>query len=158
MLQKNGSTKQDVCCICFENICTLEVQECGHQMCASCTLALCCHNKPNPSARVSPPPVCPFCRQNITQLVVAKPKLSQSTSKICRSHKITSKDYSEKGSSRKSISKESANAGSFKNILIKETAGTGSFKMVVSRSTSKGSGRIADLEWLNRLEESCWQA
>ncbi|KAI3461533.1 hypothetical protein Pfo_018196 [Paulownia fortunei] len=62
----------DLCCICFDQVCTIEVQECGHQMCAQCTLALCCHNKPNPTSSCPSVPVCPFCRSNIVKLVVAK--------------------------------------------------------------------------------------
>ncbi|XP_057796108.1 LOW QUALITY PROTEIN: putative E3 ubiquitin-protein ligase XBAT31 [Salvia miltiorrhiza] len=42
-----------LCCICFDQVCTIEVQECGHQMCAQCTLALCCHNKPKPTTSSS---------------------------------------------------------------------------------------------------------
>ncbi|XWS71697.1 hypothetical protein CRYUN_Cryun03dG0161000 [Craigia yunnanensis] len=64
----------EVCCICFEQICTIKVQDCGHQMCAQCTLALCCHNKPNPTTASLTPPVCPFCRSIIVRLVVAKVK------------------------------------------------------------------------------------
>lgn len=64
----------DLCCICFDQVCTIEVQTCGHQMCANCTLALCCHNKPNPTTPAPKAPICPFCRSNITQLVVAKIK------------------------------------------------------------------------------------
>ncbi|XP_074346575.1 putative E3 ubiquitin-protein ligase XBAT31 [Apium graveolens] len=37
-----------LCFICFDQVRTIEVQDCGHQMCAHCTLALCCHNKTNP--------------------------------------------------------------------------------------------------------------
>lgn len=61
----------EVCGICFEEACTIQVQECGHTMCAHCTLALCCHNKPNPNqATLSPcAPVCPFCRSSIVKLV-----------------------------------------------------------------------------------------
>uniref|UniRef100_A0A2P2LEB4 RING-type E3 ubiquitin transferase n=1 Tax=Rhizophora mucronata TaxID=61149 RepID=A0A2P2LEB4_RHIMU len=63
----------ELCCICFEQVCTIEVQDCGHQMCAQCTLALCCHNKkPNPTTACPTPPVCPFCRSSIMRLVVAK--------------------------------------------------------------------------------------
>ncbi|KAL7085153.1 hypothetical protein ACP275_14G264000 [Erythranthe tilingii] len=62
----------DLCCICFDQVCTIEVQDCGHQMCAQCTLALCCHNKPNPTTSCTPVPLCPFCRSNIVKLVVAK--------------------------------------------------------------------------------------
>ncbi|KAG2670177.1 hypothetical protein I3760_14G071400 [Carya illinoinensis] len=61
----------ELCSICFEQMCTIEVQDCGHQMCAHCTLALCCHNKPNPTTACLTPPVCPFCRSIISKLVVA---------------------------------------------------------------------------------------
>ncbi|KAI5063262.1 hypothetical protein GOP47_0021809 [Adiantum capillus-veneris] len=64
----------ELCCICFEQTCTIEVRDCGHQMCAGCTLALCCHNKPNPAVPSSPAPVCPFCRSKIEQLRKAQPK------------------------------------------------------------------------------------
>lgn len=62
----------ELCCICFDQVCTIEVQDCGHRMCAHCTLALCCHNKPNPTTASVNPPVCPFCRSNIAHLIVAK--------------------------------------------------------------------------------------
>ncbi|KAL8480558.1 hypothetical protein ACS0TY_027193 [Phlomoides rotata] len=62
----------ELCCICFEQVCTIEVQNCGHQMCANCTLALCCHSKPNSSSAKIP--VCPFCRSSITRLAVAQTK------------------------------------------------------------------------------------
>ncbi|RZC83946.1 hypothetical protein C5167_046732 [Papaver somniferum] len=62
----------ELCCICFDQVCTIEVQDCGHQMCAHCTLALCCHNKPNPTSTSQSIPVCPFCRSNIAKLVVVK--------------------------------------------------------------------------------------
>lgn len=61
-----------LCCICFEQTCTIEVQQCGHQMCARCTLVLCCYSKPSPSTDRVKVPVCPFCRSSITQLVVVK--------------------------------------------------------------------------------------
>ena len=62
----------ELCCICFERTCTIAVQDCGHQMCAGCTLAFCCHNKPNPAMPNSPAPACPFCRRNIVQLKPAQ--------------------------------------------------------------------------------------
>ncbi|KAM3406198.1 hypothetical protein ACQJBY_000323 [Aegilops geniculata] len=62
----------ELCCICFDQACTIEVQDCGHQMCAPCTLALCCHNKPNPATLTMPSPACPFCRGGISRLVVAQ--------------------------------------------------------------------------------------
>ncbi|XP_023748522.1 putative E3 ubiquitin-protein ligase XBAT31 isoform X1 [Lactuca sativa] len=63
-------SETELCCICFDQVCTIEVQDCGHQMCAQCTLALCCHNKQNPST----PPVCPFCRSKIVRLVAVEIK------------------------------------------------------------------------------------
>ena len=62
---------EEVCSICFEQACTIEVRECGHQMCAACTLALCCHTKPNPATQGQPLPTCPFCRGSISRLAVA---------------------------------------------------------------------------------------
>ncbi|KAK6140242.1 hypothetical protein DH2020_026040 [Rehmannia glutinosa] len=64
----------DLCCICFEEVCSIEVQNCGHQMCANCVLALCCHSKSNSSTNSAKIPVCPFCRSSIIRLVVAKSK------------------------------------------------------------------------------------
>jgi len=66
----------ELCCICFDQVCTIEVKDCGHQMCAPCTLALCCHSKPNPTTLCLPSPSCPFCRCTISRLVVAMPKMN----------------------------------------------------------------------------------
>ncbi|KAK4342904.1 hypothetical protein RND71_038720 [Anisodus tanguticus] len=65
----------ELCCICFEQACTIEIQKCGHQMCAQCILALCCHNKPNPASNSEKVPVCPFCRSDITHLAVIQNKI-----------------------------------------------------------------------------------
>ncbi|KAM3340908.1 hypothetical protein P3S68_028543 [Capsicum galapagoense] len=65
----------ELCCICFEQACTIELQKCGHQMCAHCILSLCCHNKPNPASNSEKVPVCPFCRSDITHLVMVQNKL-----------------------------------------------------------------------------------
>ncbi|KAJ8537792.1 hypothetical protein K7X08_014332 [Anisodus acutangulus] len=65
----------ELCCICFEQACTIEIQKCGHQMCAHCTLVLCCHNKPNPASNSEKVPVCPFCRSDITHLAVVRNKI-----------------------------------------------------------------------------------
>ncbi|XP_004294504.1 PREDICTED: putative E3 ubiquitin-protein ligase XBAT31 [Fragaria vesca subsp. vesca] len=100
----------DLCCICFEQVCTIEVQNCGHQMCAQCTLALCCHNKPNPNTLCLTPPVCPFCRSTINRLVVAKIKSNDdadldtgdNSSKLRKARK--SRNFSEGSSSFKSLS------------------------------------------------------
>jgi len=97
----------ELCCICFDQVCTIEVRPCGHEMCAHCTLALCCHKKPNPTTACTTAPVCPFCRSSISQLVVAKIKtindseLELSPSKPRRSRKS---NFSEGSSSFKSLS------------------------------------------------------
>lgn len=97
----------DLCCICFDQVCTIEVRPCGHQMCAHCTLALCCHKKPNPTTACPSAPVCPFCRSSINQLVVAEMvtrddlELEHSLSKPRRSRKS---NFSEGSSSFKSLS------------------------------------------------------
>lgn len=101
----------DQCCICFEQVCTIEVQNCGHQMCAQCTLALCCHKKPNPTTLCLTPPVCPFCRSPIAHLVVAKIKScddgdhdteDNNSSKLRKARR--SRNFSEGSSSFKSLS------------------------------------------------------
>ncbi|KAG8048811.1 hypothetical protein GUJ93_ZPchr0009g1006 [Zizania palustris] len=66
-----AAAEVDLCSICFEQACNIQVQDCGHQMCAACTLALCCHSKPNPTTLLMQPPACPFCRTTISRLVVA---------------------------------------------------------------------------------------
>lgn len=105
------ASDSDLCCICFEQVCTIEVQNCGHQMCAQCTLALCCHNKPNPNTLCLTPPVCPFCRSTIARLVVAKIEDyddadleigDNSSSKLRKARK--SRNFSEGSSSFKSLS------------------------------------------------------
>ncbi|XVE76356.1 hypothetical protein DITRI_Ditri12bG0165600 [Diplodiscus trichospermus] len=65
------ASDDDLCCICFDRICTIEIRQCGHRMCAHCTLALCCNKKPNPLTASPVAIFCPFCRRGITQLVVA---------------------------------------------------------------------------------------
>ncbi|CAN6289880.1 unnamed protein product [Urochloa humidicola] len=67
----DAAAEAETCSICFEQACSIEVRECGHQMCAACTLALCCHAKPNPATQSQPLPTCPFCRGGIARLVVA---------------------------------------------------------------------------------------
>ncbi|PON38560.1 Cdk-activating kinase assembly factor [Parasponia andersonii] len=97
----------ELCCICFDQMCTIEVRPCGHQMCAHCILALCCHKKPNPTTICAAAPVCPFCRSSISQLVVANIKpnndrdVETSPSKPRRSRKS---NFSEGSSSFKSLS------------------------------------------------------
>ncbi|XVF20062.1 hypothetical protein REPUB_Repub11eG0165800 [Reevesia pubescens] len=126
----------EVCCICFEQICTIEVQDCGHQMCAQCTLALCCHNKPNPTTASVKPPVCPFCRSTIVRLVVAK----------IENYDDTDHDSGDVSSSKQRKSRKSRNfsegSSSFKNL-----SAVGSF----SKIGGHGSGRVAaDNEWIDK--------
>uniref|UniRef100_A0A0D6R1N0 RING-type E3 ubiquitin transferase n=1 Tax=Araucaria cunninghamii TaxID=56994 RepID=A0A0D6R1N0_ARACU len=100
----SDESESEVCCICFDQLCTIEVQDCGHRMCALCTLALCCHNKPNPTLALSAPPVCPFCRSSIAQLVVVPAKeinMETDTSKTAKPRK--SKSLSEGSSSFKAL-------------------------------------------------------
>ncbi|KAK1312456.1 E3 ubiquitin-protein ligase XB3 [Acorus calamus] len=118
-----NDNETDLCCICFDQVCTIEVQDCGHQMCAHCTLALCCHSKPNPVTSCMPSPVCPFCRSNIARLVVAK-----------------SRDE-EKDKENQSKSKR----GPRRSRNLSE--GSSSFKGLSSAMGSfgkRGSGRVAD--------------
>ncbi|KAK4762477.1 hypothetical protein SAY86_008245 [Trapa natans] len=54
------ASENDLCCICFERLCSIEVRDCSHRMCARCILSLCCHNKPNPTGSRISPPSAPF--------------------------------------------------------------------------------------------------
>lgn len=98
----------DLCSICFDQVCTIEVQDCGHRMCAQCTLALCCHNKPKPTNSCANVPVCPFCRSNIVKLVVAKLRVEHDVDRDINSSKPRkswrSRNLSEGSSSFKSLS------------------------------------------------------
>ncbi|XP_030966385.1 putative E3 ubiquitin-protein ligase XBAT31 [Quercus lobata] len=127
----------ELCCICFEQVCTIEVQDCGHQMCAQCTLALCCHNKPNPNTACLTPPVCPFCRSTIGRLAVAKMKNYDDTD-----HDIGDFSSSKLRKSRKSRN-FSEGSSSFKGL----SSAVGTFGKMGGRS----SGRIAaENEWVDK--------
>ncbi|GAA0142758.1 homeodomain transcription factor [Lithospermum erythrorhizon] len=126
------ASETELCCICFDQVCTIEVQDCGHQMCAQCTLSLCCHNKPSPTSTCPTAPLCPFCRSSIVHLVVAKVKTSGdanveiNTSKPRKSRR--SRNFSEGSSSFKGLS-----VGSF------------------GKSNARGSGRIIpENEWIDK--------
>ncbi|XP_010557276.1 PREDICTED: putative E3 ubiquitin-protein ligase XBAT31 [Tarenaya hassleriana] len=125
----------ELCCICFEQVCTIEVKDCGHQMCAQCTLALCCHNKPNPATSNVNPPVCPFCRSTISRLVVALNKSREDVD-------LETSDFS---SSRFRKYRRSMNmsegSSSFKGL-----SAAGSFGKMSGRS----SVRIAADEWMDK--------
>ncbi|KAJ8750537.1 hypothetical protein K2173_015693 [Erythroxylum novogranatense] len=133
------ASETEICCICFEQVCTIEVQECGHQMCAHCTLALCCHNKPNPTTAIVTPPVCPFCRSTIARLAVAKVKNSDDTDQ-------DTGDVGDIGSPKLRKARKSRNfsegSSSFKGL-----SAMGSF----GKMGGRGSGRIAaDNEWVDK--------
>ncbi|XP_020224671.1 putative E3 ubiquitin-protein ligase XBAT31 isoform X1 [Cajanus cajan] len=128
-------SESELCCICFEQVCTIEVQNCGHQMCAQCTLALCCHNKPNPATACLTPPVCPFCRSTITRLVVVKTEC----------HDETDQDSVDINCSKLSKSRKLRNLNDTGSSSFKGLSGVSSFGKLGSRS----SGRIA-AEWLDK--------
>uniref|UniRef100_A0A0D9WBZ4 RING-type E3 ubiquitin transferase n=1 Tax=Leersia perrieri TaxID=77586 RepID=A0A0D9WBZ4_9ORYZ len=117
----------ELCCICFDQACTIEVQDCGHQMCAPCTLALCCHNKPNPTTLTPPSPACPFCRGSISRLVVAQ------TRSACDPDKPASPQLTRRRSRRSHNLSEGSS--SFKGL----SSAMGSFSKL-----GRGSSRMAD--------------
>ncbi|KAI5071106.1 hypothetical protein GOP47_0013357 [Adiantum capillus-veneris] len=126
----------EMCCICFERACTIEVQDCGHQMCASCTLALCCHNKPSAAMPNSPAPACPFCRQIIVQLKRAEVKASVEVLPLDEGRE-EEKEVDTFGLASKC--KKSAEGSS----SIMGLVGRGSFRLL---SSTKSSGRVMDID------------
>ncbi|KAK7272075.1 hypothetical protein RJT34_28457 [Clitoria ternatea] len=128
-------SESELCCICFEQVCTIEVQNCGHQMCAQCTLALCCHNKPNPATACLTPPVCPFCRSTITRLVVVKIECPDETDQDS-----VDINFSKLSKSRRLRNLNDIGSSSFKGL-----SSVSSFGKLGSRS----SGRIA-AEWVDK--------
>ncbi|CAN8315182.1 unnamed protein product [Cochlearia groenlandica] len=128
----------ELCCICFEQVCTIEVKDCGHQMCAQCTLALCCHNKPNPTTQTVTPPVCPFCRSVIARLVVAQSSKSLD--------EVVEREAGDVSSSKLRKHRKSINLGEESSNFIGLST-IGSF----GRITGRGSGRIvAENELMNK--------
>ncbi|KAK1382782.1 Ring zinc finger protein [Heracleum sosnowskyi] len=95
-------------------------------MCAHCTLALCCHNKPNPTTTYLTAPVCPFCRSTIARLVVVQVQVEKSTN----SKELASPNPKKS----KNFRKCNEGSSSFKNLTA-----VGSF----GRMGTRGSGRIA---------------
>ena len=129
------ASETKLCCICFEQVCTIEVQDCGHQMCAQCTLALCCHNKPNPTTASLTPPVCPFCRSTIARLVVVETE----------SPDETDRDSGDINSPKLSKSRKARN--------LNEGSGSSSLKGLSSfgKMGGRSSGRIAaDIDWVDK--------
>ncbi|XP_031402461.1 putative E3 ubiquitin-protein ligase XBAT31 isoform X1 [Punica granatum] len=127
------ASETDLCCICFDQLCSIEVQDCSHRMCAQCILSLCCHNKPNPTTSCLAPPICPFCRSSISGLVVAKVRVPEEPDH----HDIT--EVSSSSKPRKSWKSQGLCEGSssLKGLLV-----MGSFKM---------GGRLsAENEWIDK--------
>ncbi|KAL8141396.1 hypothetical protein V2J09_007417 [Rumex salicifolius] len=132
----NEIGESELCCICFDQKCRIEVGECGHQMCAHCILALCCHNKPNPMTAVLSAPVCPFCRSSIVRLAVVCSDVSISSAELSPS-KLTRK------SSRRFTDSLSGMGSSFSKI-----AGRGSGRRV---HASDNDGDDEDDELIAKL-------
>lgn len=129
----------ELCCICFEQVCTIEVKDCGHQMCAQCTLALCCHNKPNPTTSTVTPPVCPFCRSTIACLVVAQNNNNNNEkSKSLDDVVVVDREAGDVSSSKFRKHRRSINLGEESSSFMGLST-IGSF----GRITGRGSGRIA---------------
>ncbi|KAJ1261236.1 hypothetical protein BS78_09G013200 [Paspalum vaginatum] len=127
----------ELCCICFDQACTIEVQDCGHQMCAPCTLALCCHSKPNPTTLVLPSPACPFCRGGISRLLVARASSSASSDPDADAEKAAaSSPQLARRRSRRSRNLSDGGSSSFKGL----SSAMGSLSSKIGR----GSSRMAD--------------
>lgn len=106
-------------------------------MCAQCTLALCCHKKPNPTTACLTPPVCPFCRSTIARLVVAKIK----------SEDDADQDVGDVSSSKLRKIRRSRNFSNEGSSSFKSLSAVGSFGKIGGR----GSGRIAaESEWVDK--------
>ncbi|WJX43209.1 Putative E3 ubiquitin-protein ligase xbat31 [Trifolium repens] len=108
IVSDSEESNMELCCICFDQVCTIEVNPCGHQMCAHCTLALCCLKKPDPATGCTTGPLCPFCRGAILQLTVAKINTSSDTevesTPITKPRRSRKSNFSEGSSSFKSLS------------------------------------------------------
>ncbi|RID54050.1 hypothetical protein BRARA_G01403 [Brassica rapa] len=127
----------EMCCICFEQACTIEVKDCGHQMCAQCTLALCCHNKPNPTTSTVTPPVCPFCRSVISRLVIAQNNNNNNDNSKSQDE-VVDREAGDVSSSKLRKHRKSMNLGEESSSFM-GLSSIGSFGKI----TGRGSGRIA---------------
>lgn len=105
-------------------------------MCAQCTLALCCHNKPNPTTSTVTPPVCPFCRSVIARLVVAQNNNDKSKSKS--QDEVVDREAGDVSSPKLRKQRRSINLGEESSSFMGLSA-IGSFGKI----TGRGSGRIA---------------
>ncbi|KAH7439183.1 hypothetical protein KP509_04G048700 [Ceratopteris richardii] len=139
----NDDDDAELCCICFEHTCTIEVQDCGHLMCASCTLALCCHNKPNPAMPNSPAPACPFCRRTIVQLKCAEVKAAVEV--LLDDFRDDEKEI-DTGSVTSKCKRSAEGSSSIMGLV-----GRGSFRIL--STAAKSSGLAADLSFKDCVTE-----
>ncbi|KAF7034041.1 hypothetical protein CFC21_045100 [Triticum aestivum] len=138
---------EEVCSICFEQACSIEVEDCGHRMCAACTLALCCHSKPNPATLTLQPPACPFCRSCISRLVVADSKAKAVAVPGAGDETEAEEKPASPRLSRRRSRRSREGSSSFKGL----SSAMGSLSSKIGR----GSGRLAgdgDGAFLDKLE------
>jgi len=130
-----SASDAELCCICFDQACTMEVQDCGHQMCAPCTLALCCHSKPDPVTLALPSPACPFCRGSISRLLLVARASSDDadTEKSAAAAAAASSPQLVRRRSRRSHNLSDGGSSSFKGL---SSAVAGSFSKI-----GRGSSR-----------------
>lgn len=107
-------------------------------MCAQCTLALCCHNKPNPTTSTVTPPVCPFCRSTIACLVVAQNNNNNNEKSKSLDDVVVDREAGDVSSSKFRKHRRSINLGEESSSFMGLST-IGSF----GRITGRGSGRIA---------------
>jgi E3 ubiquitin-protein ligase XBAT32/33 len=141
---QSQASDTELCCICFDQACTIEVQDCGHQMCAPCTLALCCHSKPNPTTLTLPSPACPFCRGSISRLLVARASTASSDDADKAASAAASSPQLVRRRSRRSHNLSDGGSSSFKGL---SSAVAGSFSKI-----GRGSSRMADSDGMDKPE------
>ncbi|KAF7109204.1 hypothetical protein CFC21_109505 [Triticum aestivum] len=135
---------KEVCSICFEQACSIEVEDRGNRMCAACTLVLCCHSKPNPATLQ--PPACPFCRSCISRLVVVDSK-AKAVAVAGAGDEADEKPASPRLSRRRSRTRSREGSSNFKGL----SSAMGSLSSKIER----GSGRLVgdgDGAFLDKLE------
>ncbi|MCO5554792.1 hypothetical protein L7F22_008327 [Adiantum nelumboides] len=148
-LTEDEEEENGLCSVCFEHECTIEIQDCGYQMCAGCTLALCSHNKPNPIMAISTPPACPFCRRNIEQLKRAPLKMLEHKGRVVErergdedreSSKFCADGFPYVNQLKKPVENGCSSGSSFIGMVSK-----GSFRLLTS---ARGSERVMDVKLL----------
>ncbi|KAI5066436.1 hypothetical protein GOP47_0019060 [Adiantum capillus-veneris] len=145
---EDNEDENELCCICFEHECSIEIQDCGHQMCAGCILSLCSHKKANTGMATASTlaPACPFCRGNIERLERAPLKILEPKGTV-----VEDED--------KNLSKSCAYINQLNNPVESGcSSGSGNLIGLVSKgsfrllTSARGSGRVADIDL---SKESC---